>query len=70
MIRFIFLAIALYLAARIVGSFIKSPKSQVEVKGDTKKETLDLSDEDIQDVDYKEIKNRLLAASERRRPGI
>lgn len=56
MIRLLFLGIALYLAARILGGLFKTPEKRVEVKGDSKKTSLDLSDEEIEDIDFKEIK--------------
>ncbi|MBN1480399.1 hypothetical protein JXA70_09020 [candidate division KSB1 bacterium] len=56
MIRLLFIGIALYLAARILGGLFSTPAKKVEVKGDSKKDALDLSDEDVEDVDYKEIK--------------
>jgi len=55
MIRLLLLGLALYLAARIVGGLIKSPQN-TPVKGQSKKESLDLSDQDVEDVDFKEIK--------------
>ncbi|MBN1464407.1 hypothetical protein JXA02_01505 [candidate division KSB1 bacterium] len=56
MLRLLFLGLALYISARVVGSLMRSPKSTVDVKGHSKKESLDLSKEDVEDVDYKEIK--------------
>ena len=55
MIRLLLLGLALYLASRIVGSLTKSPQNTT-VQGHSKKESLDLSNEDVEDVDYKEIK--------------
>ena len=57
MIRLLLLGFALYLAARVFGGLVKSPKRRVDIKGEAKKESLDLSKEDIQDVEYKEIKS-------------
>lgn len=57
MIRLIILGLALYLAARIVQGLFKSSKGQVEVHGDSKKKrSIDLSQEDVEDVDFKESK--------------
>ena len=57
MMRLIFLGIALFLASRILSGLFKSTKeSSVEVKGDSKKDAIDLSKEDVEDVDFKEIK--------------
>ena len=57
MMRLIFLGIALFLASRIIGGLFKSTKeSSVEVKGDSKKESIDFSKQDVEDVDFKEIK--------------
>ncbi|MBN1558983.1 hypothetical protein JW998_01945 [candidate division KSB1 bacterium] len=56
MLRLLFLGMALYLAARVIGGLIRSPRHTVDIKGESKKESLDLSKEDVEDVDYKEIK--------------
>ena len=56
MIRLLFLGIALYLAMRIIGGLTRSPKHTVDIKGEAKKESLDLSNQDIEDVDFKDIK--------------
>jgi hypothetical protein len=57
MIRLFLLGIALFLAARVIGSLFKSP-SKTEVKGKSEKDSLNLSEEDVIDVDYKEIKQK------------
>ena len=57
MIRLLLLGFALYLAARVFGGLTKSSKKRVDIKGEAKKESLDLSKEDVQDIEYKEIKS-------------
>jgi len=58
MMRLIFFAIALFLASRILGGLFKvTPvEKKTTVKGESKNEKLDLSKEDIVDVDFKEVK--------------
>jgi len=51
--RLIIFGLLFYLAAKLVGALL-SPKSRTEVRGRSKSKPLDLSDKDIEDVDYKE----------------
>ena len=53
MIRLILLGLALFLAAKIIGSLVRPTDTQ-EVKGEAKKKSLDISEGDIEDVDFKE----------------
>ena len=55
MMRLLLLGLALFLASRILGGLIKNAPTS-EVKGESEKESLDLSEEDVQDIDFKEIK--------------
>ncbi len=55
--RLLFLGLAFYFAARIVGGLFKSSDSSVEVRGKSKNEPLDLSDDDVIDVDFKETED-------------
>ena len=57
MFRFLFLGLAFYLAARIVGGLFKPTDSGTTVKGKRKNAPLELSDDDVIDVDFKETKD-------------
>jgi hypothetical protein len=51
------MGLALFLAAKVIGGLSKPESdSKTTVKGEAKKESLDLSDDDIVDVDFKEVK--------------
>ncbi len=54
MIRLLLLGLAVWLAAKVFGSFFKPSEPPVEVRGNTKNKPLDLTDEDVEDVDFKE----------------
>lgn len=56
MFRLLFLGLALYLASRIVGGLFKSEPTNT-VNGESKNEPLELSKDDVIDVDFKEIKD-------------
>jgi hypothetical protein len=55
-LRLILLAILFFLTTKILGLFFKTNGSDVEVKGKAKSDPLDVPDNDIQDVDFKEYK--------------
>jgi hypothetical protein len=56
LIRLIIIAILIYFAVKLVQNFLKTPKKKSHIKGSPKpKKTLDLSDADIEDADYKDI---------------
>ena len=55
--RILILGLLIYWAFRIGSRLFSSPKDNVEVKGSSSKTPLDLSDQDVEDVDYKEIKD-------------
>ena len=57
MFRLLFMGLALYLASRIVGGLFKSKPSSNDVRGETKSKALDLSDDDVIDIDFKESKD-------------
>jgi hypothetical protein len=57
MFRLLFFGLALYIASRIVGGLFKSTDTSSKVGGASKNEPLDLADEDVIDVDFKEIKD-------------
>ena len=57
MIRYILLGLAFFLATKIVGGLFKpASDNKTTVKGEAKKQSLDLSEDDIVDVDFKEVK--------------
>ena len=56
MIRLLLLGLALFLASRVVGGLFKS-ESTTKVNGESKNEPLELSEDDVIDVDFKEIKD-------------
>ncbi len=57
MMRYILLGLAFYLATKVVGGLFKSPsENKTTVKGEAKKQSLDLSDDDVVDIDFKEVK--------------
>ncbi len=55
--RFLFLGFLIYWAYKLIVSLLPSRKSDIEVNGKSSNEPLDLSDSDVEDVDYKEIKD-------------
>ncbi len=55
--RFLFLFFLIYWAYKLIVSLFPSKKSDIEVNGKSSNEPLDLSDSDVEDVDYKEIKD-------------
>jgi len=56
MFRLLFLGLALYLGARIVSGLFKPSQPSSKVSGKSKNEPLDLSDDDVIDVDFEETK--------------
>lgn len=56
-IRLLIVGIIFYWILKIVKSMFGSGKPDVEIKGKPKQEPIDLSQENIEDVDFKEIKN-------------
>lgn len=57
MMRYILLGLAFFLAAKIAGGLFKpASDNKTTVKGESKKESLDLSDDEVIDVDFKEVK--------------
>jgi len=58
MLRLLLLAFAIYLATRIVGGLFKPAKPSDEVRGTSKNTPLDLSEDDVIDIDFKETKDK------------
>lgn len=57
MIRYVLLALAFFLATKIMGGLFKpASEHKTTVKGESKNDTLDLSDDDVIDVEFKEVK--------------
>ena len=56
MIRLLLLGIAIYIASRVLGGLLRPSKPPSEVGGKAKNEPLDLSNQDIEDVTFKETK--------------
>lgn len=58
MLRLILLGILIYVAFKLLKDFLMSPQQKIEVKGTpTNKKTLDLSDADIEDAKFEDIKD-------------
>ncbi len=55
--RLIILAVLFYLVSKVFSAFFKSgPDTRnTKVRGESPNHSLDLSDEDVEDVDYKEL---------------
>ncbi len=57
MFRLILLAFLIYLALKLIKSLLAPPRNDIEVKGTpTTKKPLDLSDADIEDAKFEDIK--------------
>jgi hypothetical protein len=56
MIRLLLFGFIVYFISRIIGGMLKPGRPPVEVRGESKKEALDLSNADVEDVEFKEIK--------------
>jgi hypothetical protein len=56
MFRLLLFGVIIYYIARIIGGLLKSGRPPVEVRGESKKDALDLHDDDVEDVEFKEIK--------------
>ena len=52
--RLLILGLFFYIAAKLVASLFSAAKSRTEVRGRSKSKPLDLSDKDVEDVDFKE----------------
>jgi hypothetical protein len=57
MFRLIILAVLFYLVSRVFAALFKSTDGdrKMEVRGESQNDPLDLSDADVEDVDYKEL---------------
>ncbi len=56
MLRLILIGFLMYFAVKVASSLLKPKKSPIEIHGKGKNKPLDLSEEDIQDVEIKEEK--------------
>ena len=54
--QYLIVGILIYWAIRIFVKIFSSGKSNVEVKGKSQKDPLDLRDQEVEDIDFKEIK--------------
>ncbi len=54
--QYIIVGILVYWILKIFVKLFGSGKSNVEVKGKSQKEPLDLKDQEVEDIDFKEIK--------------
>ncbi len=56
LIRLLLLGIVFYLASKVLALIFKpSAQSDIEIKGESKSKPLDLDENDVDDVDYKDI---------------
>jgi len=55
--RILVLGLLFFWAIKLVNSLLGSNKPRTEVRGKAKNKPLDLSDEDIEDIDFKETKD-------------
>ena len=56
MLQYIIMGMLVYWVLKTVVKLFSSGKSNVEVKGQSQKEPLDLKDQEVEDIDFKEIK--------------
>ena len=56
MLQYIIVGILVYWILKIFVKLFSSGKPNVEVKGQSQKEPLDLKDQEVEDIDFKEIK--------------
>jgi len=56
MLQYIIVGIFVYWVLRIFVKLFSSGKPDVEIKGQSQNEPLDLKDEEVEDIDFKEIK--------------
>lgn len=47
---------AIYFLTRLVGGLLKPPPPKVEIHGESKNNPLDLTNVDVEDVPFKEVK--------------
>ena len=52
--RLLILGLIFFLSAKLLGALLTTPKSDSEVRGRANKKPMDLSKEDVEDVDFKE----------------
>ncbi len=56
MLRYIIYGLVIYWMIKLLKNVVKTTKPDVEIKGKSKAKPLDLSKEDVEDVDFKETK--------------
>ena len=56
MFRYIIYGLVIYWMIKLLKNVVKPAKPDVEIKGKSKAKPLDLSNEDVEDVDFKETK--------------
>lgn len=56
MFRLLLFGVIIYYIARMIGGLLKPGRPPVEVRGEKKKDALDLNNADVEDVEFKEIK--------------
>jgi hypothetical protein len=55
--RFLVYILLFTLIAKLFKAIVKPVKTNIQVSGESQKPPLDLSKEDVQDINYKEIKD-------------
>ena len=55
--RILIIGFLIYFGLKMIGSLFSSGRSVIEVKGKRKAKPLDLSNKDVQDIDFKESKD-------------
>lgn len=55
--RLIFWALVVFLAFRLIRNLIAPPRPRTKVKGTPGSKPLDLSDKDVEDANYREIRD-------------
>ncbi|MBN2410369.1 hypothetical protein JXQ31_01680 [candidate division KSB1 bacterium] len=55
-LQYIVVGILVYWVLKIFVKLFSSGKSNIEVKGQSQNEPLDLKDQEVEDIDFKEIK--------------
>lgn len=58
MVKLLLFGFAIYFLTRLVGGLIKPSHSTVEIHGESKNNPLDLTNVDVEDVPFKEVKKQ------------
>jgi len=56
MMKLLLFGAAIYFLTRLVGGLLKPPPPKVEIHGESKNNPLDLTNVDVEDVPFKEVK--------------